>query len=227
MKLTLTKNFLLSSIGKKAVIAFTGLLLTVFILLHLAGNLLLFKGEPVYNGWMEALTGNPVTPLLEFCLGAVFALHASAWLWMRAADLMKARGGHEVHKWQGGRTIASATMPYSAALILVFIVFHLSTVRFADHSMGFYQLITNAFRQPLFAAVNVAGPAALALYLSHGIPAWFQALGLSHPRYDPLIKGCGYAAAAAMAVLALIPLYFYFGLDLKTAEAASQMVIIQ
>jgi succinate dehydrogenase / fumarate reductase cytochrome b subunit len=227
MNLIFLKRLATTSLGRKSVMAATGLLLGAFMLLHLAENLLLFKGETAYNGWVDFLLGNPVTPLLEVALLLVFAAHITAGVWVRLEDFMNAPRGYEARKWQGGRTIGSATMLYTSAVILAYLAYHLMTFRFVDHSMGFYQMVTSAFRSPVFVTVYVTGSLALALHLSHGVQSAFQTLGVSHPKYTPLIKAGGMAVAVLMAGFALIPVYYLLGLDLKAAEEGYQVVVIK
>lgn len=207
--------------------AVSGLMLGGFMLVHLAENLLLFKGETAYNGWVDLLLSNPVTPLLELGLLAVFVAHIVTGVWVRLEDFFNAPSGYEARKWQGGRTIGSATMLYTAAAILAYLAYHMLTFRFVDHSMGFYQMVTAAFRSPVFVAVYVAGSAALALHLSHGMQSAFQTLGLNHPKYTPFIKAGGLLVAVAMVGFALISLYFLAGVDLKAAESGYQVTVIK
>lgn len=227
MNITFIKRFITTSVGRKAVMAVSGLLLGAFMLVHLAENLLLFKGELAYNGWVDFLLANPITPLLEAGLLLLFVAHIVAGVWVRLEDFINAPRGYEARKWQGGRTLGSATMLYTAAAILVYLAYHMLTFRFVDHSMGFYQMVTAAFRSPVFVAIYVAGSLALALHLSHGMQSAFQTLGLNHPKYTPLIKAGGMAVAAAMVGFALISVYYLLGLDLKAAEAGYQVVIIR
>jgi len=138
MNITFIKRFLTTSIGRKALMAVSGLLLGGFILVHLGENLLLFKGEAAYNGWVEMLLSNPATPILELGLLLIFVLHIITGAWVRLEDFLNAPRGYEARRWQGGRTIGSATMLYTAAAILFYLVYHMLTFRFVDHSMGFY-----------------------------------------------------------------------------------------
>ena len=149
--------------------AASGLLLGGFMLFHLAENLLLFKGEVAYNTWVDLLLSNPLLPLLELGLAAVFLAHITAGTWVRLENWLQAPSGYEARNWQGGRTIGSATTSYTAFLILVYLAYHLLTFRFVDHSIGFYQMVTSAFRSRLFVAVYVGGAAALVLHLTHGL----------------------------------------------------------
>ena len=227
MDTTFLRRFLFTSIGRKAVMAVSGLLLGAFMLVHLAENLLLFKGEAAYNGWVDLLLSNPLILPAELGLLALFLAHIVTGTWVRVEDFLNAPAGYEARKWQGGRTLGSATMLYTALAILAYLAYHLLTFRFTDHSLGFYQMVTSAFRSGPFVAVYVAGSAALALHLSHGLQSAFQTLGLSHPKYTPPIKLLGALVAAAMVGFALISLYYLAGLDLKTAEAAGEMVVIR
>lgn len=227
MDITFLKRFITTSIGRKAVMAVSGLLLGGFMLVHLAGNILLLKGEAAYNGYVDILLSNPVMPLLELGLLFIFIAHIITGVWVRIEDFLNAPRGYEARKWQGGRTIGSATMLYTAAAILAFLAYHLLTFRFVDHSMGFYQMVTSAFRDPVFVTIYIAGATALALHLSHGMQSAFQTLGLSHPKYTPLIKIGGILVAVSMIGFALIPAYFLLNIDLKTAEAGYQVVVIK
>jgi len=223
--LTFLKRFITTSIGRKTVMAATGLALGGFMLIHLAENLLLFKGEALYNGWVDLLLSNPVTIFLELGLAAVFLAHIITGVWVRVEDFLNAPSGYEARKWQGGRTIGSATMLYTAAAILAYLIYHMLTFRFMDHSMGFYQMVTSAFRDPVFVTIYMAGSIALALHLSHGMQSAFQTLGVNHPKYTPLIKLGGLLVALAMTGFALISVYYLLGIDLKTAESGCQVVI--
>ncbi|OGR69163.1 MAG: hypothetical protein A2081_05265 [Elusimicrobia bacterium GWC2_61_19] len=227
MNLTFIKRFITTSIGRKALMAVSGLALGGFMLVHLAENLLLFKGEAAYNAWVDLLLSNPVTPFLEVGLLALFIAHIITGVWVRVEDFINAPRGYEARKWQGGRTIGSATMLYTAAAILGYLAYHLLTFRFVDHSMGFYQMVTAAFRSPVFVTVYIAGAVALALHLSHGMQSAFQTLGVNHPKYTPLIKTGGLLVAVAMTGFALISLYYLLNIDLKAAEAGYQVVVIR
>lgn len=207
--------------------AASGLLLGGFVLVHLAENLLLFKGEAAYNGWVDMLLANPVTPFLEVGLLLIFIAHIVTGAWVRVEDFLNAPAGYEARNWQGGRTVGSATMLYTAAAILAYLVYHMLTFRFTDHSMGFYQMVTYAFRDPVFVAIYVAGAAALALHLSHGMQSAFQTLGLNHPKYTPYIKLLGLLVAVSMTGFALISVYYLLGIDIRAAQAGYNVIVIK
>ncbi|OGS49568.1 MAG: hypothetical protein A3J79_09435 [Elusimicrobia bacterium RIFOXYB2_FULL_62_6] len=225
MNLTFIKRFIFTSIGRKAVMAVTGLMLGAFMLFHLAENLLLFKGEVAYNNWVDLLLSNPLLLPIELCLAAVFLTHIFFGAWVRLEDWLNAPGGYEARKWQGGRTVGSATMLYTAVLILAYLLYHLLTFRFVDHSMGFYQMVTSAFRDKVFTAIYIGGAVALVIHLTHGLQSAFQTLGVNHPKYTPLIKLAGWLVALAMIGFAMISLYYLLGFDLKCGGDVYQVTI--
>ncbi len=226
MNLRFALRLFTSSLGKKTVMALSGLALTFFMLVHLAENLLLLKGEAAYNGWVDFLLSNPLIPLAELGLLAVFLAHIITGLWVRYENY-KAAGfsKYEESKSQGGRTIGSATMIYTAFALLAYLIYHMMHFRFADHSIGFYQMVTEAFRNKVFVAIYVAGALALALHVSHGFQSAFQTLGLNHDKYFSFIKTAGYITALFMTLFAMLSLYFLLGLDAKFSSPYQQKVL--
>jgi len=217
-----------TSIGRKFLMAITGLLLTGFMLIHLAENLLLFKGEKWYNGWVDMLVSNPLTIYLELGLLIIFLIHIIMGIWVRWEDWINSRARkYEKINWQGGRTIGSATMPYTAIALLIYLAYHMLTFKFVDHSIGFYQMVTSAFRDKVFVAIYVGGAIALALHLSHGFQSAFQTLGLNHEKYTPLIKIGGYTISILMVGFAFISIYYLLGLDLKFATELSEPKVLE
>ncbi len=205
-----------SSIGRKQIMAVSGILLSFFMLIHLAENLLLFKGEEWYNGWVNILLSNPLTIYLEIGLLILFLLHITTGVWVRIEDWVNSRKRkYENINWQGGRTLGSATMLYTAIALLIYLGFHMLHFRFTDHSMGFYQMVTSAFRSKLFVTIYIAGAVALALHLSHGFQSAFQTLGINHKKYNFYIKILSYAVGISMVAFAAISIYFLLGLDIK------------
>lgn len=205
-----------SSIGRKQLMAVSGILLSFFMLIHLAENLLLFKGEDWYNGWVNILLSNPLTIYLEIGLLILFLLHITTGVWVRIEDWVNSRKRkYENINWQGGRTVGSATMLYTAIALLIYLGFHMLHFKFTDHSMGFYQMVTSAFRSKLFVTIYISGAVALALHLSHGFQSAFQTLGVNHKKYNFYIKMLSYAVGISMVAFAAISIYFLLGLDIK------------
>lgn len=225
MNLSFIVRMIKTSIGRKQIMAISGLLLTFFMLVHLAENLLLFKGEEWYNGWVDILLSNPITIYLEIGLLILFLIHIIMGVWVRIENWINSRKRkYEIINWQGGRTIGSSTMLYSAIALLIYLSFHILHFRFTDHSMGFYQMVTSAFRSKLFVSIYIAGSIALALHLSHGVQSAFQTLGLNHEKYNGYIKILSYIIGILMISFAAISLYYLFGLDIKPEDINNNMV---
>ena len=207
-------EFLESSIGKKIMVALAGILLCGFLVTHLLGNLLLFVGAGAFNHYAATLEHNPLLPIAEIGLTALFLIHIAlatrAWLANRAARPV----GYQAYSGKGARTPGSRSMAASGSLVLLFLIVHLRSFRFAEKSVretDMYQLVTSAFTNPLYAGFYVLAMIAVGLHLSHGVQSAFQTFGLSHPRYTPLIKKAGWAFAAVMMLaFASMPIYFFF-----------------
>lgn len=206
-------EFLESSIGKKIMVALTGILLCGFLITHLAGNLFLFVGEGAFNHYAEVLESNPLLPAAEIGLLALFLVHivlaARATLANRAARPL----GYEVYKGKGARTPGSRSMAITGTLILAFLIVHLKTLRFNEDAeiAGLYKLTTGLFLNPIYSGFYIASLLALGVHLSHGFQSAFQTLGLNHPRYTPLVKKLGLAFALLVTVgFGSMPLYFGF-----------------
>jgi succinate dehydrogenase / fumarate reductase cytochrome b subunit len=195
-------------------VALAGLLLCGFLLTHLLGNLFLFVGPKAFNHYAETLEHNPLLPLAEIGLVALFVLHIVLSLRARWAN-MKARPiAYESFEGKGARTPGSRSMAVTGTLVLAFLIVHLKSFRFAAEQMrdtDMYQLVTSAFTSPLYAAFYVIALVGVGLHLSHGFQSAFQTLGLNHPRYTPLIKKAGIAFAILVALgFASMPIYFGF-----------------
>ncbi len=213
MNLQFLKHLIMSSIGRKIIMAVTGLMLIGFIFFHLGINLLLFKGSGIYNGAVNIIT-TPITPILEIGLAVLFLIHIIIGTWVRIEDWFNRPKGYYERRWQGGRTIGSATMLYTAIILLAFLVYHIITFRFGDHSAGMYQMVASTFKNPLCVVLYLIGASAIVLHMSHGVQSAFQTLGLNHPVYMPIIKMAGWAVAVIMVCFALIPIYFFSGFDI-------------
>jgi len=190
--------------------AVSGLLLSGFLVTHLAGNLLLLKGEAAFNAYAKALENNPLLPLAEVGLAAVFVIHILSGLWVSWENRQARPVGYEASQWAGGRTIGSATMAYTGFLLIAFLVVHLRTFRFTEHGGNLYRHVLEAFRNPLYTGFYVAAMGGMVLHLSHGFASAFQTLGLAHPRAETLIKRSGLAFSLSMLGFAALAVWAYF-----------------
>lgn len=217
-------SFVSSSIGKKQVVAATGLLLIGFLIAHLAGNLLIFAGPEKFNAYSHGLITNPLIIPAEVVLAAVFLVHI-AFAVRVSAENRRARGavGYVVVRSRGRpsrRSLASQTMIVTGVWTLVFLVTHLITFKFGTwyevtHGgvimRDLHRLVLEAFASPLYVAWYVASMIVLGFHLHHGVSSLFQTFGIDHPRWTPLIRKGGFVFAWTVAFgYILIPLWCYF-----------------
>lgn len=186
-------RFYESTIGKKAIMAFSGFILFGFLIAHMLGNLQVFLGPAVMNHYAETLHGNP--PLLwtaRIVLLAAVVLHI--WASVQLALLKKeARPVSYVKYGNVQASYASRTMMWSGPIILAFVIFHLlhfttGTVHPDFVELAAYQNVVNGFLVIPVAISYIVAMVLVGLHLSHGIWSMFQSLGFSHPRYTPMIK---------------------------------------
>ncbi|MBI5200684.1 MAG: succinate dehydrogenase cytochrome b subunit [Elusimicrobia bacterium] len=189
-----------SSIGKKVQVALAGLFLCVFLISHLAGNLLLWGGPELFNHYAEALEANLLLPVAEIGLVVLFALHILVALRVRWENKQARPVGYQVSEWAGGRTIGSATMMWTGLAVLAFLIVHLKTMRFVDHGTeGLYKHVMGQFANPGYAIFYLVAMVALGLHLSHGAQAAAKTLGVENPRITPVIQKGGVIFAIAVA----------------------------
>lgn len=189
-----------SSIGKKQIVAVTGLLLILYVLIHLAGNLFMYAGPEVYNNYAKKLTNlRPGLYVLEFGLLLIFLFHLYTTA-MVVLENIQARGKpYEMTRPVGEQSFSVRLMPWTGAIIFVFVVWHLMDFTFADHlgprsvlpdgkSYGLFGVVYNAFLDPMHSSFYLLAMLAVGLHLSHGIQSTFQTFGYNHPVYTPLIE---------------------------------------
>ena len=200
-----------SSLGQKFIVGGAGLLLCGFLLTHLAGNLFLFVGEGAFNHYAETLEKNPLLPAAEIGLAVLFLMHIVVAVKVRAHNAQARPAGYAVYKEKGGRTPGSKTMSWTAGLVFFFLIVHLKTFRFGEDNDGLYRLVTDWFKNRLYAGFYIAAILGLGLHLSHGFQSAFQTFGVNHPKYTPLLKKAGLGFALLITLgFASMPLYFGF-----------------
>lgn len=183
----------LSSIGKKLMMAATGLCFVLFLCVHLGGNLTLFGGGGLFNSYVSHLHAlGPLVTAAEWGLVVLALIHILTGITLFFANLRARPQRYRVKRWAGGRTIGSATMPYTGILILLFVVLHLVNFHFADRTgTTLYRIVAEAFADPLYVVLYVLAMILVAVHVSHGFWSLFQTLGLNHPKYMPFLERIG------------------------------------
>ncbi len=193
-----------STIGKKMVMAVTGIVGVLFVLGHMSGNLLMFKGQDAMHAYAKLLrTSMPLLYAVRTVLVLCVVLHAvSAYqLTMRSRA---ARPNDYADRRPQVTTLAARTIRWGGVLLLVFIVFHLLQLTLGVVLPGFthldpYNNVVIALRNPLMAAFYVLAMLALALHLYHGTWAAVRTLGAARPNQAPLKRTIAMALAVVVA----------------------------
>jgi succinate dehydrogenase / fumarate reductase cytochrome b subunit len=200
-----------TSIGKKQLMAVTGLALTLFLVVHLAGNLLIFLGPDAFNGYARRLEESPLLIPAEVGLLLVFAAHVVLAIAVTVGNRRARLARYAMKAREGGKTIASSTMLLSGSIILVFIVIHLINFKFASREgTTLYGLVLDKFHSLPYVLGYVAAMFVLAVHIGHGFQSAFRTLGLVHPKYTPAVTWAGKALMVAFFVgYASIPVWAY------------------
>ncbi len=213
-----------SSIGRKALMALTGLGLIGFLVVHLAGNLTLLAGSDgaAFNSYARTIESNPLLPLAEVGLAALFLAHIVLGIRQAAGNREARPVGYRQFQSHGNRKVSTSSMLVTGLIVLVFLVVHISDFRLAArHPQGLAYMVHERMRQPLGAAVYLLGVGALGVHLWHAFQSLFQSLGLRHPRYSPLIDKAGRGLAVLLALgFAVLPVYTWVASPAKAAAKA-------
>lgn len=212
-----------SSIGRKLMMALTGLFLIIFLVVHLAGNLqlLIDDGGVKFNAYSHFMATNPLIRIISIILYLAIILHV-IWSIMLTVRNRKARPvGYAVKKGSANSVWTSRNMGILGTIVLIFLVIHMKDfwyqAKFGELPQGpdgnedLYAVVRAAFAQGWYVALYVVCMVGLAFHLSHGFSSAFQTLGINHKKYTPFIKKLGIAFAIIIpAGFALIPVIMYF-----------------
>jgi succinate dehydrogenase / fumarate reductase cytochrome b subunit len=199
-----------SSVGTKILIGITGLGLFVYLLIHIAGNLVIFLGPAAFNAYAHTLESNPVLPLIELALLSVFLIHIYKTIRMFLGNQATRPVGYAQKKRAGSpsrKTFASSTMIVSGLWLVAFLVIH---VKAFHHGWGteyewpaggrdLYRQEMEAFADPLMVAFYVISMVVVGSHLWHGISSGFQSLGFDKPAWTRFILPAGKAFAVLIA----------------------------
>jgi succinate dehydrogenase / fumarate reductase, cytochrome b subunit len=200
-----------TSTGSKILIALTGLALGVFLIAHLAGNLLFLAGPDAFNQYSHALVSNPLVYVAEAGLIAVFLLHivktVAGVLTNRAArpQPYAAKRWAKTKNPKSRKSLASTTMIVTGSVIALFVVTHLRTFKFGpvyetpDGIRDLYRLQLEIFSQPGYVAFYLVAMAVIFLHLWHGLSSAAQSLGVDHPAWTPRLLVLGRVSTAVIA----------------------------
>lgn len=230
-----------SSVGKKYLMALSGLVLVGFVLGHMAGNLQIFGPPELINGYAYKLHYTlPAAALwaIRLFLLAAVAVHIITAVLLVVENKRARPATYEGQEFKAA-TFAARTMKYSGLIILAFIIFHIlhytsRTIDPAFEQLRFvyegtdmvdvYAMMIYGFSKPLISLFYIVATGLLCWHLMHGVSSMFQSLGVRNERWRYRLNR--FAAAYGWVVFlgfAIIPLAvlvsWYTGLDLVQAEA--------
>jgi succinate dehydrogenase / fumarate reductase cytochrome b subunit len=206
-----------SSVGKKQLMAVTGVVLFGFIVLHMLGNLKIFGGAESLDGYARFLreVGYPAVPhggllwAVRIALLVAVLVHIVAafqtWAMSRNARPVGYRKNDDL-----SFSYASRTMRWGGVIILLFVVYHLLhfTTGQAHPDFvhgGVYHNFVVAFQSPIVLLAYLIAQAALGLHLYHGLWSATQTLGANHPKYNRLRRPAAAIVALAIFVGFVVP----------------------
>lgn len=214
-------SYLTSSIGRKQLMALTGLGLSGFVLTHMIGNLLIFAGPEKYNTYSHLLISNPLIYVAEVGLVALFLVHVATAIALTIEN-KRSHGKRSYMTTSGakGVSFASKYMVHQGLILLIFTILHLISFKYGPDYRVTYEgiemrdlhaLVLEVFHKPTYVAWYVICLILLGLHLSHGFASAFQSIGVYHPRYTVLLKRFSlfYAVVVAAGFIAP-PVYIFF-----------------
>lgn len=186
-------SFTATTIGQKATMAVTGIVLTGFVVIHMLGNLQVYIGPTKLNAYGELLKSSALV-LWGARIVLLLAIGSHAILGMRLARLSgAARPTPYKMKTAIKSTLASRTMVYSGLLIFFFVVYHLlhftvGTVHPSFDHKDVYHNVIAGFRVVPASIAYIIAMLGLGFHLNHGVWSLFTSLGVSHPRYSNALR---------------------------------------
>ena len=220
-------RLLSDSIGRKAVVAVTGLFMVLFVVVHLLGNSTIFVGPDGINAYAEKLHGlGPFVWAFRLVMLCLLLLHVIFAVLLTLENRAANPDKYAVKKMLKAN-FASETMIWTGLLLLAFLVYHLLqfTVRItpdivlgndAKNRVDVFTMVFTSFRITPIALVYVAAMVTLFLHLSHGIQSIFQSIGLNNDKTMPQFSALGKVLSAIFLVgYSAIPVLILVGILAK------------
>ncbi|MEW4526083.1 succinate dehydrogenase cytochrome b subunit [Maioricimonas sp. JC845] len=225
-----------SSVGKKFVMGGTGLFLCSFLVIHLAGNLLLYAGPEAYNAYAHKIHSSPALLVTaEIILYLAFAAHIYlAIVTTRDNRAARQRSYDTKQSKVESRTFnvlgltPDSTMFITGSVVLLFIIVHLGDFKFewwwgtALEGLEPFQKAVVVMKTNSRKVIYGIGALFLGVHLVHGFASAFQSLGLNHPKYNPLIKRAAVVFAVVIAVGFMMFTVTLDGVPLESPEGPTE-----
>lgn len=219
-------DFFTSSVGKKFVMALTGLFLISFLIVHVCLNACIFADDngDMFNRAAHFMGSAVVIRVMEWGLFLGFFVHIIQGYVLEAKNLSRRGQGYKINLANRGSKWYSRTMGLLGTLLLLFLVMHISQFWVPSRITGLpevegkdyhdlYGKMLEVFQNPFIVLLYVVGCISLAYHLLHGFQSAFRTLGVHNNRYLKIVKGLGTAFSIIVPlVFASMPLSIYFGI---------------
>ena len=207
-------EFYRSAVGKKWVMALTGIAIMGFVFFHALGNLKVYMGAEDFNHygeWLRELLV-PFVPrtvalwLMRVGLITAFVFHIHAAFSLTRMNARARAGGYQQSRdWQAANA-ASRSMRWTGVVIGLFVVFHLADLTWGTANPDFvrgdvYRNFVATFSRPPVAIIYIVANIALGLHLFHGAWSMFQSLGLNNPRWNSWRRSFALGFAALITAM--------------------------
>ena len=211
-----------SSLGKKYLMAITGLFLCSFLVIHFLGNIALFTDPVQFNEYTRFMSSNPIIRVMEIVLVTGFLTHI-----IDAIILTRANKKAQPVKYAMNKNKSSwysRNMGLTGSVILAFLILHLQSFWYeykfgevlmtvdsnGDEIKDMFTIVKTAFSEWWYSAMYVLAMILLGSHLNHGFQSAFQSVGLRHKKYTPTIKmlGAGFSILITLGFISF-PIYFF------------------
>lgn len=211
-----------SSLGKKYLMAITGLFLCSFLVIHFLGNIALFTDPVQFNEYTRFMSSNPIIRVMEIILVTGFLTHI-----VDAIILTRANKKAQPVKYAMNKNKSSwysRNMGLTGSVILAFLILHLQSFWYeykfgevlmtvdsnGDSIKDMFTIVKTAFSEWWYSAIYVLAMILLGSHLNHGFQSAFQSVGLRHKKYTPTIKmlGTGFSISITLGFISF-PIYFF------------------
>lgn len=219
-------DMLTSTLGRKVIMALTGIFLILFLAVHLAGNLQLLLGDggKAFNIYAEFMSSNGLIQFISKGNFFFIILHVITSVLLVRKNKAARPVSYSVPVKSDTSAWSSRNMGILGTLVLVFLVIHLKGFWYEMHygniptlnydgadTRDIYTVVDAVYAQWYWVLIYVVSMIAVGFHLSHGFQSAFQTLGLNHIKYSPIIKFVGTAFAILVpAAFAVIPLIMHF-----------------
>lgn len=215
------QTYIFSSVGQKQLMAISGLGWSVFVLMHMLGNLLILGGAEIYNKYSHALISNPAIILFEIGLLTLLLTHIFYGIRTTIGNLKARKQQYMVSPSPPkSSSLSSRTMIYQGVVILVFVILHLIHFKFGTEYTTTYgnvemrdlfRLVAETFQSPLYVGFYVLSVFILGFHLSHGLSSSLQSLGFYHDKYQIVVQRLSLTYGLVIALgFSIAPLYIYW-----------------